>query len=301
VELPADKPPLVEPALASICARSQRRALDWSLVLASQGIEAVIEHFPDGGGWVLLVERHELERALAAIRQYRLENRGWAWRQRLAWSGLTFHWGALLWCWVLVLFYWLSEALGAPIMDAAAMDSVAARGGQWWRLFTAAFLHADVGHLAANVSTGFLVLGLAMARCGPGWALLAALLAGAGGNLAGLLLHLKPYHGLGASGMVMGGLGLLAAQSVPLLRQSPRAWRQVLAGLLSGSLLFILMGLNPASDVVAHLGGFVSGLLLGAGLARLPGSLAQNPKVDRVAGALAAGLALVTWGLALWR
>jgi membrane associated rhomboid family serine protease len=291
----------MEATLASIRARSQRRAMDWSLVLASQGIEAVIQYLPEGGGWVLLVEPHELERALAAIRQYRLENRGWAWRQPLAWSGLTFHWGALLWCWVMALFYWLSEAIGPSIDAAAAMDSVAVRQGEWWRLFTAVCLHADVGHLAANVCTGFLVLGLAMARCGAGRALLGALLAGAGGNLAGLLLHLKPYHGLGASGMVMGGLGLLAAQSVPLLPQRPHAFRQALIGLLGGLLLFILMGFNPASDVVAHLGGFVSGILLGTGLAWLPAPLRQNAKVDRVAGALAAGLTVVTWTLALWR
>jgi len=52
-----------------------------------------------------------------------------------------------------------------------------------------------------------------MARFGPGQALLAALLAGAVGNAAGLALRTEHYIGLGASGMVMGGLGLLTAQS----------------------------------------------------------------------------------------
>jgi len=56
--------------------------------------------------------------------------------------------------------------------------------------------------------------------------LLAACLAGAGGNLARALLHAETPS-LGASGMVMGGLGLLAIQSLSLRHSNPTAGKYI--------------------------------------------------------------------------
>ncbi len=87
------------------------------------------------------------------------------------------------------------------------MDGAAVAHGQWWRLFTAIWLHADLAHLATNATIGLLLLGLAMGRYGTGAGLLAAYLAGAGGNLVAGLISLQPHRSLGASGMVIGCLG----------------------------------------------------------------------------------------------
>src|SRR5688572_11021780 len=76
-------PPHPLSATAEIVAFSRRQAMDWSLVLASQGIESTIDHAQDRDRWLLLVEPHELERARESIRLYRAENRGWSWRQEL--------------------------------------------------------------------------------------------------------------------------------------------------------------------------------------------------------------------------
>ena len=86
----------MESNLTIIPARSKRQAMDWSLVLASQDIETIIECSPEDAGWSLQVCAADYERAMAAIRQFRLENRGLAWRQKLQWSGLTFHWGSII-------------------------------------------------------------------------------------------------------------------------------------------------------------------------------------------------------------
>jgi membrane associated rhomboid family serine protease len=273
--------------------------MDWSLVLASQGIEAIIEQSPETGAWGLLVEPGQFAPALASIRQYRLENRHWAWRTQLTSTGLVFHWGVLLWCWVLILFHWLGEAFGGRLEFLGTMNDRVPATGQWWRLFTAITLHADVGHLASNVATGLVVMGLAMARFGPGQAILAALLAGAVGNAAGLGLRPEPYIGLGASGMVMGGLGLLTAQSLALLRAPRPAWRPVLAGAAGGGMLFVLVGLNPAGDVLAHAFGFGSGLLFGGGLVLLPAAWTKSPWLDRAAGGLATLIAVSAWTMAV--
>jgi membrane associated rhomboid family serine protease len=296
LEIP--KPGASDPTgLTAIRARSRRQAMDWSLVLASQGIEAVIEHHAEDDSWSLWIGVDEYARASQAIRLYRLENRHWGWREQLAGADLSFHWGVLVWCWVMILLFWISE--GSAIRSAGVMHDRVAASEQWWRLVTAVTLHSDVGHLAANVSSGFVLLGLAMGRYGPGKALLGALMAGAFGNLLGLWLHRPPYQGLGASGMVMGALGLLAAQLFFLVRHGRSAWRPVVGGLMSGFLLFVLLGMNPASDVIAHAGGFVSGAILGAGLALAPESLAGSEKLDRFLGAVAVFLVTICWCAAL--
>src|SRR5207249_726919 len=71
-------------------ARHRQQAMDWSLVLLSQGIESVVAQ--SESGWTLLVEPQDHARALAALRQYQLENRGWHWRQKMSWPQVTFHW-----------------------------------------------------------------------------------------------------------------------------------------------------------------------------------------------------------------
>lgn len=273
--------------------------MDWSLVLASQHIECVIEPPGEAHGWALLVEARDHARARAAIEQYRLENRGWVWGERLSKFDLRFQWSSLVWCAAMAAFYVLSTTSGRALLPAGRMDSTAAGHGEWWRLFTAVWLHADIGHLMANLTTGLLVLGLVMGRYGIGGALLAAHLAGAGGNLAGLLLYPHPYKGVGASGVVMGGLGMLAVQSLGLWRRSPQAARLILTGVIAGALLFVLLGLDPRSDVVAHLGGFVSGLVLGALLATIPRNILLHPWINLALGLALAGLSLLTWGLAL--
>jgi len=289
----------MQAGMASIGARSKRHAMDWSLVLASQGVEVIIEEPTEEHGWVLLVEPNDYPRALEAIRLYRVENRRWRWRQNLEWSGVTFHWGALVWCAALVFFYWLQGATAGRVELDGIMHGLSVKQGQWWRLVTAICLHADLAHLAANVSVGFLVMGLAMGRYGAGLALLATLLCGAAGNIGGLIFHEADSQGLGASGAITGGLGLLAVQSFSVLRRARWAWKEASTGLLAGLLLFILVGLEPSSDVVAHVGGFLCGLVLGAALALLPTRLSLNPWVGRVTMLAALAIMTLCWILAL--
>ncbi len=283
---------------ARIAARSRQQAMDWSLVLASQGIEPVIEQTEEAG-WALVVAARDYETSLAAIRQYRWENRRWPWRSPAFKSGLVFDWGSAAWVVLTVVFYWLSDTRGR-LRTAGIMDGAAVAHGEWWRLFTATLLHADLGHLATNAVFGFLLIGLAMGHCGTGGGLLAAYLAGAGGNVASWLVYGEAHHGLGASGVVMGALGLLAVQSLPLLKGNPKAAKFAIGGIVGGVMLFVLLGLTPGTDVVAHFGGFVAGLLLGSSLALVP-KLVQKTLVNLGAGFLFTALVVVTWLLALTR
>src|SRR5271157_301035 len=199
------------PVITRIPARSHRQALDWGLVLASQGIEAAIECGEEGTSWELVVPAADGERAFRSLRLYHLENRGWPWQRHVLQPGYLFDWASVGWVLLVGLFFALDASRG--LRAAGALDTGLLPRGHWWRLFTAVWLHADLAHLATNLTFGFILLGLAMGRYGTGTGLLAAYLGGAAGNVASWLLAWEPHRGLGASGMVMAALGLLAAQA----------------------------------------------------------------------------------------
>ena len=153
------------------------------------------------------------------------------------------------------------EELGA--LDARA---VLARG-EWWRLATALFLHADLGHLLSNLLSGIFVFSAVLTTLGRGrgWLLLA--LASVAGNLAAAVLHSRAdYSSLGASTAIFAGLGLLTGRAIRFVRQidHPHRWRGMLAPLAAGLALLGLYGAGgPEVDVVAHMTGFAAGGAIG--------------------------------------
>jgi rhomboid protease GluP len=282
---------------ARIPARSRREAMDWSLVLISQGIESTIEHTEEESSWALQVSGSDYEPAVKAIRLYQAENRGWGWRREVWHSGLIFDWVSLAWVALVCVLYWLNDSR-IDLRTTGVMDTAALAHGQWWRLFTAIWLHADLSHLASNAMFGLILLGLTMGRYGTGVGLTAAYLAGAGGNVVAWFFSSQPHYGLGASGMVMGCVGLLAVQSVSIWRKSPRAGRHFLSGLFGGLMLFVLLGVAPGTDVVAHFGGFVTGLVLGALMTWFHRPL-RKPAANLIGALVFVVLVLWPWWLAL--
>jgi rhomboid protease GluP len=286
---------------ARIVARSRKQAMDWSLVLASQDIHPIIAPPGESREWALLIDPAQYDRALSAIQQYRLENRGWSWRQEIPGGNVEIHSGALFWCLLLAFWHWVVTFAAPAFSTLGRMDSLAVRGGEWFRLFTAILLHADLAHLMANITFGVLVLGLSMARFGPGATLLATYLSGAIGNIFGLAFYSYPYTGVGASGMMMGALGVLSTHSVGLWRRSPKAARYIFSGVLAGLFLFIMFGVDPSSDILAHLGGFLAGVAIGALLSCVPERVLQNDRWNFGLLLLLAAIVTLTWFLALAR
>jgi membrane associated rhomboid family serine protease len=248
---------------AMIVVRSEPRAMEYALVLASQDIETTI--LPEAERWQLLIPHHDLERARAALRLYVRENRPVRPAPTTAETPpLFFDVRACGWALFLCLTYFLSGVYPG-LRETWRMDAGAVLQGEWYRLLTATFLHADIGHLAANLALGMMLVGFAMAVYGALPAVVALLAAGIAGNLAVLWLHGPPYYSLGASGAVMGALGLLSAYPLGtpgLLRPMRLLGRSLMAGLM----LLVLTGFNPGTDVLAHVGGFVGGCLAGMGL-----------------------------------
>jgi membrane associated rhomboid family serine protease len=285
-----DGPPPVIPA------RSKRQAMDWSLVLASQDIAVIINR--GEAGWELIVDRQDYERAKAVLGQYQVENRGWRWRHEFPGTDVVFHWGGLFWALGLAAFYYLSMVRHPWLQRAGMVDSQAVLHGQWWRLFTAVTLHENLPHLVSNAVTGFLLLGLAMARFGPGVAVLAAFLAGAAGNYASVLIDPAAHESLGASGMVTGALGLITVQSFAPWRKNRAAASWLPRAMAAGVLILVLIGFSPGSDTVAHVGGFVAGAVFGLALGWVRPAALQRDAPNMAGSIVLGALVAATWLLA---
>lgn len=275
---------------------SQAQALDWSLVLISQGIENIVTQNGSEGGWSIEVAESDWGRASESLAAYESENRT-PWRREVKWAGLLFDVRGAFFFLGLIAFHFLAEAMQKDFKVAGAVDRTAVLRGEWWRVFTAETLHVDVAHLLGNATSGFVFLGLAMGGYRAGVALFLSLLGGALGNVFSLLLHEAPFRSVGASGFVMASLGLLAAHSISFSRHERRAvW--IGRGAIAGCLLAVMLGLSPDSDVLAHIGGFIAGMLLGAGAAHWrPATV--NPRLNQGAFVAFVFTVALTWLLAL--
>lgn len=280
-----------------ITVRSQRQAEDWSVVLLSQGIESMIQPGAEPGQWLLVVDADNYARALRTLRTYITENKRPVWVQPVPWTGgLVFDWRSPVWFLMLAAVFYFSIHRFESIRTLGMVDSAKIQSGEGWRFVTATMLHWDVPHLISNCTIGVIFLGLAMAQYGSGVALLAAFLSGAAANVASFLIYQHPYRALGASGVVMAALGLLAAHSIWLWRTERPVGPIVLRSVLGGLLLLVLVGLDPTSDVVAHVSGFFFGGLCGA-LAR--DRWARHDAANTIAGLACGTLAGLCWWLAL--
>jgi len=158
--------------------------------------------------------------------------------------------------------------------------------GQWWRIVTAMFVHVGILHLATNMWCLWNLGLLAEPLMGSAGVLAVYILTGAAGNLLSTDINwLYPIRegaavyfpaGAGASGAVFGIAGalivLLKSNRLPVppvelskLRKSVIyfAGLNLVLGLsISGGNMFLHSGLNI--DNMAHLGGFLSGLLFAA-------------------------------------
>jgi membrane associated rhomboid family serine protease len=222
---------------------------------------------PSAVGYRLLVEPPALEAVREQLVCYERESVGWPPRpvtEELPARSIGLF-SSLVWASVVgAVFFCQNEWLGL-LEDAGALDAQAVFDrGEWWRLGTALFLHADVGHLVANVFSGVFIFAIVRSTIGRwrGWLLLA--IAAVAGNLAIAGLNYPgPYRSIGASTAVFAGLGLLTGRAVEVLRRTHR-WRALFVALAAGVTLLGLYGAGGMhTDVGAHATGFAAGLVLG--------------------------------------
>jgi membrane associated rhomboid family serine protease len=125
--------------------------------------------------------------------------------------------------------------------------------GEWWRVFTAAFLHIGPVHLVVNM-LGLLIFGSELERqLGRVRFLALYLLSALGGAVAIQLFGDPRVPVAGASTAIYGLLGGLAVLMI--------ANRQDLRGLLTLLAINVVISFLPGVSLLGHLGGLVAGLL----------------------------------------
>lgn len=142
-------------------------------------------------------------------------------------------------------------------------------GSQPWRLLVSNYLHVGIIHLGFNMWCLWNLGLLAERIFAPRTYVLVYTASGLAGSLASLWWHPLAV-GVGASGAIFGLAGaLIAALSLGRLPIPKEAVQGTLKSLLSFAGYNLLFGaVVPGIDNFAHIGGFLMGLALGAGLAK---------------------------------
>lgn len=278
-----------------------------AFVLTAVGIAAAIGF--DGAQFVLEVADIDATRALMHLKQYEHE------RQQKplplppipslpnAWVGCAIYAVVLIAIGLLISNgFWRLDAF-----DAGEIDAGRVQRGQWWRAWTALTLHVDGEHLIANMTAGVWFGYLAARQIGSGIAWLLIVTGAAVANLLEALLAPPSHSSVGASTAVFTALGLLAAHSWRLRATAIQRWALRWAPLVGGVVLLGWFGTGsgddseaaPSADIVAHAGGFLIGVLLGAMAAQAWAKRVLHRIPQWLAGLMALGSIVIAWVYAL--
>jgi membrane associated rhomboid family serine protease len=156
--------------------------------------------------------------------------------------------------------------------------------GEYWRLFTAGFLHGDILHIGFNMWCLW-SLGRLSERLFGKWQTFAIyMVTGVGGALLSIAYdHTRSE--LGASGAIFGIVGaVLAGVKFGDLNISAGEKRSIFSSVVGFAVLNFVLGMSSGGifgniDNMCHLGGFVTGLLIGLPM----GAFAQKNKMLQLA------------------
>ena len=133
--------------------------------------------------------------------------------------------------------------------------------GQYWRLFTNIFMHVSLTHLAMNM-LALWSIGIILERLLPPLAFISIyLLSGLFGSLASDVATIN--HNViscGASGAI---LGIITALLAYCLINRTDLQEMPIKSIVVSLLLTFGLGLLPSIDNMAHIGGAITGLILG--------------------------------------
>jgi membrane associated rhomboid family serine protease len=181
------------------------------------------------------------------------------------------------------------------LFDMGAMQPFAVAAGQFWRLFTAMFLHAGILHLLFN-GWALWVFGQQIESAfGRGWMLTIYLVSGFLASVASYAFGPANALAVGASGAIFGIFGAFIAYNYRRRHLALGAANLRMA--MSLILVNLLLAFGFARiDWRAHLGGLIVGFLAGYAAEGF-GSRGQRRLVQAFgfAGLLAAGIALTIW------
>ena len=166
--------------------------------------------------------------------------------------------------------------------------------GEWWRLFTQTALHGSVAHLVGNLVT-FIVVGFLLEpMIGIGWFAAIYFTGGFAGALLSTLFNPADMLSVGASGAIMATLAALFTLSFHAGAKSPVRMRRVAAFALFPALMPSVSRGGAVTDINAHLGGCLAGVLIGFVMLVLWNDEDETPPGRNAAATLAGAWAAMT-------
>lgn len=161
---------------------------------------------------------------------------------------------------VIAAVFVLDLLTGNWLLVAGAKFGPSIWGGQWYRLVTSAFLHANLMHFATNAFSIYIIGPMVEGMLGGRRFLLVYLVSAVMGS--GASLFFSPFTlSVGASGAIFGMLGYLLYAHWQRPQAVPAAVRQWVLGilLLNVFITFVM----PRIDIWGHLGGLIGGFAAG--------------------------------------
>ena len=274
----------------------RHQAEQYALVLAAMGMRSSIAL--DGELFVLSVGYRDAARASYELAAYDRENQDTLPRRDRPLPTPPRLEVALLY-WAVLLFFFAAARHAAFSVDwlgKGAAQSGLMLGGEWWRAVTALCLHASSVHLLGNLAFGTVFLLLLAQLTGAGVAALSMVVAGTMGNVLSALVQTPQHTSIGASTAIFACLGIIVA-----LRQSTRQgqavsrlrnWTPVGGGL---ALLAFLGFSGENTDILAHVMGFGSGLVVGFVLSRWPGDWPADRGMQWMCAGTAGLMVVAAW------
>lgn len=290
--------PLVEEVYRS----SRRDCLQHGLVLEALGIQYQIQYA--SGEYRIVVLSSYAARARTEIEAYAQENRTPRYsmttvpQRGSGWAGVF---GYVI---VLMLGFALQHkgVFGIEWTEAGKTHAGLIRAGELWRTVTALSLHSDPAHLMGNIVIGSLIGLFAGQLLGSGLAWISILFAGAGGNLLNAWIRRAGHTSVGASTAVFAALGIVAAYA--WVRRNPTRPSALAryAPIVGAVVLLSYLGTGgERTDVLAHVAGFLVGLLLGALYGKLGDRIWMGKRAQFLLGIAAVATLAMAWLVALTR
>ena len=174
--------------------------------------------------------------------------------------------------------------------------------GEWYRLLTPIFLHADLAHIGLNSFALFLAGRSLEPLVGRWWFLALFFIGGLSGSLMSLLLNPPEIVSIGASGAIMALLaaGYLCSFRLPWGAARNQAQMQLISVLIPSLLPLAMLQTGVHVDYAAHLGGALSGGIAGLALFRIWPLDQPLPRFRQLAAVLAivgVGSTVLSFGL----
>lgn len=165
-----------------------------------------------------------------------------------------------------VVFGLSNTVMGWMYEKGAMITEIVLQNGEYYRLFTAMFLHADVGHLMNNMLMLVLVGAIVENYTGHAFFFFLYMLSGLFGNMISMAYEINNelrWVSVGASGALMGLVGVIVIWIIKnwnsFVHSRSTKLRLVLLALFIVQALLFQRGAN----IAAHFGGFVTGVVLG--------------------------------------